>query len=45
MESDAPERRFRVGALAFQQAAAGQLELAADALRLAPEIGFEWPKE
>jgi hypothetical protein len=42
---NAPERRFRVGALAFQQAAEGQLELAADALRLAPEIGFEWPKE
>lgn len=39
---NAPERGFRVGALAFQQAQGGKLELAANALRLAPEVGYVW---
>jgi hypothetical protein len=38
-----PERRIRVGAQAFRHSAEGTVELAADALRLAPEVGFVWP--
>jgi hypothetical protein len=41
---NAAERDFRVGAEAFRRAADGSLTLAADALRLAPEEGFVWPK-
>jgi hypothetical protein len=44
-DPNAPERRFRVGAQAFRQAAEGRLVLAADALRLAPESGFRWPRQ
>ena len=40
---NARERGFRVGAHAFRQSEEGKLQLAANALRLAPEIGFTWP--
>ncbi|GAA2559985.1 hypothetical protein GCM10010435_34070 [Winogradskya consettensis] len=39
-----PEHGFRVGSSAFEQSAAGDLELAANALRLAPEVGYVWPQ-
>jgi hypothetical protein len=38
-----PERGFRVGPAAYRAARQGALALAADALRLAPEDGHQWP--
>jgi hypothetical protein len=38
-----PERRFRVGPAAYRAARHRQLVLTADALRLTPEDGHDWP--
>lgn len=44
VDPNTPERGYRVGASAFMHSAAGDLVLAANALRLAPEVGYVWPK-
>ena len=38
-----PERGFRVGPAAYRAARQGGLVLAANALRLAPADGYDWP--
>ncbi|GIJ47093.1 hypothetical protein Val02_39790 [Virgisporangium aliadipatigenens] len=43
-DPNTPDRAFRVGEKAFTQSQTGRLTLAADALRLAPEVGYEWPR-
>lgn len=43
VDPQTPERRFRVGQAAYLAAKQRQLVLAADALRLAPEDGPDWP--
>lgn len=42
-DPNTPERGFRVGVNAFLQSSDGDLVLAANALRLAPEVGYKWP--
>jgi hypothetical protein len=43
VDPQTPERRFRIGPAAYLAGKQGQLVLAADALRLAPEDGHDWP--
>lgn len=43
IDPQTPERRFRIGPAAYLAAKQGRLVLAADALRLAPEDGHDWP--